>query len=58
MEALTFREYGEQIPAQLIIVDAFAPFDISTTAAGYAFGIVETAVMWICEYADSHKNSS
>ena len=51
-------EYGEQIPAQLIIVDAFAPFDISTTAAGYAYGIVETAVMWICEYADSHKNSS
>lgn len=49
------RENSAQIPAHLIVVDTFTPYDISTTSAGYAYGVVETAVMWICEYAESHQ---
>ena len=49
------RENIAQIPAHLIVVDTFMPYDISTTSAGYAYGVVETAVMWICEYAESHR---
>lgn len=48
------RENIAQIPAHLIVVDTFMPYDISTTSAGYTYGVVETAVMWICEYAESH----
>ena len=49
------RENIGQIPAHLLVVDTFTPYDISTTSAGYAYGIVETAMMWICEYAESHQ---
>ena len=46
------------IPAHLVIVDALTPFDLSTTVSGYSFGVIDTAVMWINEYAESRSLSS
>lgn len=49
------RESIAQTPAHLMVVDTFTPYEIATTSAGYAYGIVETAMLWICEYAESHR---
>lgn len=46
-----FRDLIHVIPAHLILVDAFCPFDISVTAPGYSYSVIETAVMWINDYA-------
>lgn len=51
-------ELAFSIPAHLVIVDALTPFDLSTTASGYSFGVIDTAVMWINEYAESRSLSS
>lgn len=52
------REYAFTIPAHLVVVDALIPFDLSVTASGYSFGVIDTAVMWINEYANSRSQKS
>ena len=53
-EGIDRRENIAQLPAHLIVVDTFMPYDISTTSAGYTYGVVETAGVWLCEDAESH----
>lgn len=48
------RDLALVIPAHLILVDAFCPFDLSITASGYSYSVIETAVLWINEYAKVH----
>ena len=52
------REYAFTIPAHLVVVDALTPFDLSVTASGYSFGVIDTAVMWINEYANIRSQKS
>ena len=55
---IIFRDLVLTIPAHLVLVDAFCPFDLSITSLGYSFGIIETATLWICNYAKQLNSQS
>lgn len=52
--SLLFSDLCLSVPAHLILVDAFCPFDLSISSSGYSYSVIETAVMWINDYAKSH----
>lgn len=52
------RSLSSSLPAHFVIIDAFSPCELSCSVLGFAYGIMETAMMWILKAAGTRSHYS